>query len=736
MVWQTYGLGDEYGHWVDPNPAPPVNTWAADRGLAEVEKAVTAAMWGGVPLPDNIKQWLDRQSGGATPLDQWNSYVANRQDRESGGGGFLGIEELSTGNDWLDNALTYGQGAMLAGNVGGAALTGGDLGDALIADAAALAGASLAAPVAQMAGGGTPGAITGGAASGAAKSALTGGDVVEGALTGAVAPAIGAAGLDDMVGGGALGNIVEGVATGAGKSLITGGDPLSGALMGAVAPGVGALLPGGGDVQDAAEDAMDDASGGDEAIDDYVMDDDADMPADDFSYSDVLGDGSTDFADDPLLADVALPGVDAPAPDVGMAAPSAEGPVQGAADDLFDTGAVGDDAGSDVTSDEQAPIEGAGEEAMGDDDLSWLDDQTLFGEDYGAGNVEFGGGELSDQDFYNTEFDNLFDDEETLDGGEFSDEEWGQIFNGDTAGGGGILGALRGLGSGAVNTLRGALSGDPAAIRRLAQVGIPAAMIAGLFERNESPLTEPMKGAVQGALDHAAAYAATPTIGLTPSQLKAIEVANATSGDWRGDLERSGALADRAAAGVTDADRARYENPYLDKVLNPGIRDIEEAAARRREELKAVTSMSGNDLRTPSTDPNRFNIEDSLLDRETFRAIGDFSGKTRAAAFDTALGHAGKDLDRSLTASNVHQGAAKTRGALNTVDFANLSGAGALERLPQEDARTKSSTASTLYSRAAGTAASAIPATTPKSTLSQGVGALGALGSMRQLGIY
>jgi hypothetical protein len=274
------------------------------------------------------------------------------------------------------------------------------------------------------------------------------------------------------------------------------------------------------------------------------------------------------------------------------------------------------------------------------------------------------------------------------------------------------------------------------ALDKLMSLGLPIATIAGLFEKPDNPLLGPIVQAAQKAIGKADEYSALGPIGLTPAQEQAIALAKSNVGNYQPYLDRSGALADTAAAGITTDQIDRYTNPYLDDVLNPAIRDIEEASARRREQLRAITSMSGNDLRTPSTDPNRFNVEDSLLDRETFRTIGDVSGKLRAESFNTATGLAGQDLDRSLSSSNIYGGLGKTAGTLGAADVASLTGAGALERLPMEDERAQVANSSKLYTDVVHGNQGALAAAAQPSTLTNVTGALGVLKSAKDLDLY
>lgn len=705
------------------------------------------------------------------------SYTPPAPHNEGWGGGLLGsiADAVENVGDVLGAALDdpFGTAQALTGNPLG--IPGADVNmvehptdysewSPVTQAAAATGGALLAGgAVADM----TGSSLAGSAAGGATKSAIAGGDPVEGAIGGAISPAVSGS-VSDAVGGGALGDIAGGAAVGATKAELGGGDVTSGALGGALSPAVGAAVNalgslGTGDDVAASLGMPTDA----ELEDGFSPLDEGNEAADLQAFTDtpVLGAGEEtsiggavvpdDVADDQLDLEAFDPGLADELNDSGGALTLPE--------DTSATADLQDDLNlDDLEEPSQVPTDGAEGDTM-DDELNFDD---LFGSedaDLGLSDTELSdilaggdgsGGALTGDD----NLDDLLGGADSggddpfadLSEGELADILAGGDGSGDVLTGGGtgtgsglgsvasaIINKLKSLGSGAVDTVRKALQGDQNAIKTITGLGIPAALLGSIFfEKNESPLLGPVKQATEGALSNAAAYAATPTIGLTPSQQRAIQLANANTGNYEADLAKSGALADTAAAGITPEQIARYQNPYLEGVLSPQLRDIEEAADRRRQQMKAIASMSGQDLQPTGTTPGTFSVNDSLLDRETLRAISDATGKAYADSFNNATSLAGKDLDRSLQSSQIYGNLGKEESALGTVDLANLNTAGALERLPQEDERTKLSTASQLYSKAAAGAAGAIPVTTPKSKLTQVAGALGAMKTAKDIGLY
>lgn len=297
-----------------------------------------------------------------------------------------------------------------------------------------------------------------------------------------------------------------------------------------------------------------------------------------------------------------------------------------------------------------------------------------------------------------------------------------------------IVKAASGVVSNPMELIQKALTGDGDALSKLAQIGIPAAMIAGLFENNQSPLVGPMKQAAEAAFSKAGEFGALEGPGITPSQQQAIDLAQGSGDMWKNYFDKAGALTDTATGGVTpDMINARM-NPMLQGVLDPVIRDIERAAEQRRQKLRAQVAMSGNDFRTPGA--NRFNVEDNLLDETMLQEIGDASGKIRYDAYDKAANLAGDDLTRSLQGANLYGNLGKSSGALTANDFDMLNKAGALERQPYEDKRANLADTAKLYTGVVHGTAPALSATTPDSLLTKGVGALGALKTAKDIGIY
>lgn len=81
-----------------------------------------------------------------------------------------------------------------------------------------------------------------------------------------------------------------------------------------------------------------------------------------------------------------------------------------------------------------------------------------------------------------------------------------------------------------------------------------------------------------------------------------------------------------------------YVNPYLEQVLAPQVRNIEEATQRRLNDLGASAASAG------SFGDARHGVNESLVYRDANRAIGDVTGQAYRDAWNTAMGLRGNDL--------------------------------------------------------------------------------------------
>lgn len=135
-----------------------------------------------------------------------------------------------------------------------------------------------------------------------------------------------------------------------------------------------------------------------------------------------------------------------------------------------------------------------------------------------------------------------------------------------------------------------------------------------------------------------ARYTQPRIAGFTPDQLAGFEAARGvarTSGglsELTPELTREGVAATRGLAQrLPDVDIEEYMSPYVEGVLDPAIRDIEEKAQRERLRLGQQAARTG------AFGGSRQAILESELERGTQRTIGEESARQRQQAYNNAL---------------------------------------------------------------------------------------------------
>lgn len=189
-----------------------------------------------------------------------------------------------------------------------------------------------------------------------------------------------------------------------------------------------------------------------------------------------------------------------------------------------------------------------------------------------------------------------------------------------------------------------------------------------------------VEAARKDLLSRAQSFAAEPfprynqpqVAGFTPDQRAAFQTTrnlaeqSGALGALTPDLVQQGIAASRGlATTLPETDLSGYMSPYVQGVLDPAIRDIEERAARSR------LALGQQSARTGSFGGSRQAIAESELERGTQRNIGEESARQRAAAYNQALQQFRLDQDKipALYAGALGQlstGLAQTAGRLTS----------------------------------------------------------------------
>lgn len=253
---------------------------------------------------------------------------------------------------------------------------------------------------------------------------------------------------------------------------------------------------------------------------------------------------------------------------------------------------------------------------------------------------------------------------------------------------------------------------------------VAAALLAGLLERPNNPLTQPTVDAVTGAIHSGQSLQGIPIPGVTPSFGRAIDTANQNVGAWKPALDESAAFTRTGGAALTGEDTSRYMNPYIEQALDPVARKIREDAALKRQTDAARAGARG------AFGTQRNDQLQGLNDRNETLALKDLYGQGYASAYDKALTTAGADKSRALTAGGAFRDLGSSISGLGREDVAGLTTAGGIESLPFSEQLARDQAASGALSGAAGAGARAIGSTGQPSLLTNLAASAGILSNL------
>jgi hypothetical protein len=229
--------------------------------------------------------------------------------------------------------------------------------------------------------------------------------------------------------------------------------------------------------------------------------------------------------------------------------------------------------------------------------------------------------------------------------------------------------------------------------------------MGGFISAKKSPIAKmQMVASVQG-MKAAFDFAKLGPRTVQKGTLEAIELARQNIGAYKPEITESRRLTDLGALGITDEQIDKYTNPYLQDVLDYSIKEMEDAAQRRRMERRAIASRSGNDFATSGA-TNRYQIEDDLADRTMFREIGGITAQQRDADY------------------------ANQTQELGLKDAGTLEHVGELEGLGEQYEREHLLQMIDAYGASAANAQSSVNQYQKGSVLSQIVGAVGGIASI------
>ena len=253
--------------------------------------------------------------------------------------------------------------------------------------------------------------------------------------------------------------------------------------------------------------------------------------------------------------------------------------------------------------------------------------------------------------------------------------------------------------------------------------------MGGFMKAKKSGIAKAQKAASYKALNAAGRFDELGPIGQMPGTEEAIDLARANIGQYQPYIAKAQDYTDQSALGVSQEDIERYTNPYIQSVLDYSIKDMEDARARREQESRAIASKSGNDFSSVSG-PNRYQIENDLLNRSYLREVGGLSAKARTEAYQNALNAATAEKGRQANAGTATTNLGITSQKQGISDVGSLAAVGQMEAIPEENKRLQETNTISNYAAATQAAAPSVKEYQKTSIMGQIAGIAGAVGTV------
>ena len=253
--------------------------------------------------------------------------------------------------------------------------------------------------------------------------------------------------------------------------------------------------------------------------------------------------------------------------------------------------------------------------------------------------------------------------------------------------------------------------------------------MGGFMKAKKSGIAKAQKAASYKALNAAGRFDELGPIGQMPGTEEAIDLARANVGQYQPYVAKAQGYTDQSALGVSQEDIERYTNPYIQSVLDYSIKDMEDARARREQESRAIAAKSGNDFSSVSG-PNRYQIENDLLNRSYLREVGGLSAKARTEAYQNALNAASAEKIRQANAGTATTNLGITNQKQGIADVGSLAAVGQMEAIPEENKRLHETNTISNYAVATKAAAPSVAEYQKTSIMGQIAGIAGAVGTV------
>lgn len=160
---------------------------------------------------------------------------------------------------------------------------------------------------------------------------------------------------------------------------------------------------------------------------------------------------------------------------------------------------------------------------------------------------------------------------------------------------------------------------------------------------------------------------------MSQSERMGIEGFQAEGGRYDADFDKARGALDSVGSFTDEGVREKYMNPYIEGVLQPGVRRRDRAFGAQKAELKRTSGMRG-------AFGGRQNVAEDLLSKSNQEGLDDLYASGYGAAFDSATALHGSEQDRSIRQAAMYGENARTQAGVNAQSYRNMMDSGIVER--------------------------------------------------------
>lgn len=144
-------------------------------------------------------------------------------------------------------------------------------------------------------------------------------------------------------------------------------------------------------------------------------------------------------------------------------------------------------------------------------------------------------------------------------------------------------------------------------------------------------------------------------------------------GRYDADYDKARGALDSVGSFTDEGVRAKYMNPYIEGVLQPGVRRRDRAFGESKAELRRTAGMRG-------AFGGRQNVAENLLETSHQEGIDDMYSAGYGAAFESAASLHGQEQDRSIRQAGAYTDTAQSQGQQVRANINQLMATGQSER--------------------------------------------------------